>query len=227
MITVREVTWGEANGWHPHRHLAAITRDPLDAGERAYLEDAFWLAWSQALVKEGLSAERGPGVLVKPCTSAGGLGAYLAKVDGAAAAVELARSDLKQGRRDHRTPEQLRRDFCQWGDLSDLELFVEYARATKGRQMMTLAAGLRAEYLGSEEEPTDEAIAAAERGGEVLAVLGTQTWELVRAEASGPVSLLEAAEIRGRLGVVEFLSEIAPAGDWWINPPEGECTDGE
>ena len=130
-IMVREVLYGPINGWHPHFHLAVITWVPLTPTERAELEEGFWRGWSHQLQRVGLSAMRGPGVLVKPCTSADGLAGYLCKVeadDGAtrSLSLELTRSDLKRAGGVLRTPEQILEDYLDTGDLADLALLEEY-----------------------------------------------------------------------------------------------------
>ncbi len=229
-ITVREVTYGEANGWHPHRHIAAVTSHPLSDGERAALEEGFWTAWSHQLGRVGLDAERGPGVLVKPCTSAAGLGTYLLKVgrdevDLRPAALELVRADLKRGKGGHRNPEEIAEDFTDWGDVADLALLEEYWRATKGRRMMTWTRGLRAELLDQEEEQTDDELAALDQGGEVLMRIGRQAWGRV-IDRGLAVYLLEAAEEGGRAALCALMSAIAPEDDWRVVGPalsQGEC----
>ncbi len=221
-ITVREVTYG-LNGWHPHFHLAVITWVPLTVAERAELEEGFWTGWSHQLQRVGLSALRGPGVLVKACTSAEGLAGYLCKVtgeDGAtrSAALELARSDLKRAKSGHRNPEQIAEDFVETGDLADLALLQEYWKATKGRQMMTWGNGLKA-HLGLDEvDETDEELAAAEVGGEVLLRIGRTAWaRIVRLGLR--IHVLEVAERAGREGLRALMDEIAPDDFWHIVPP--------
>jgi hypothetical protein len=223
-ITVREVTHSALNGWHPHFHLAVITWVPLTPAQRSDLEDGFWHAWSHQLQRVGLSALRGPGVLVKPCTSTDGLAAYLCKVtgdDGAmrSASMELARSDLKQAKPGHRTPEQIGYDFVSTGEIADLALLQEYWKATKRRRMMTWSKGL-AVHLGLDEiEETDEQLAAAEVGGEVLMRIGRTAWGQILALGLA-VHVLEVAEQSGREGLVALMRAVAP-DDWWytVQPP--------
>jgi hypothetical protein len=217
-VTVREVTYGEVNGWHPHRHLAAVTSHPLSDGERAALEDGFWRAWSHQLQRVGLDAERGPGVLVKPCTSTAGLSSYLLKVGGddlevRPAALELVRSDLKRGKGGHRNPEEIAEDFVDTGDLADLALLQEYWAATKGRQMMTWSRGLRAELLAEEAEQSDEALAALDQGGEVLMRIGRAAWGRVLDHGLA-VRVLEVAEEGGREALCALMEAVAPDDDW-------------
>jgi hypothetical protein len=220
-ITVREVTYGP-NGWHPHLHLAVITWVPLSVPERGELEEGFWRGWSHQLQRVGLSALRGPGVLVKPCTSTDGLSTYLCKVSGddgstRSASMELARSDLKRARSGHRNPEQIAEDYVETGDLADLALLQEYWKATKRRQMMTWGNGLKA-HLGLDEiDETDEELAAAEVGGEVLLRIGRTAWARI-ISLGLRVHVLEVAERSGREGLRALMREIAPDDFWHIVP---------
>ena len=227
-VTVREVTHGPVNGWHPHRHIAAVTSHPLSKAERVELEDGFWRAWSHQLRRVGLSAERGPGVLVKPCTSTAGLGAYLLKVGGddgetRAAALELVRSDLKRGKRGHRNAEEIAEDYVDTGDLADLALLEEYWRATRGRRMMSWSDGLRAELLPAEVEHTDEELAALDQGGEVLMKIGRMAWRRIL-DLGLAVRVLEVAEEGGREGLCAFMSAVAPDDNW--RPYKGVLSEG-
>jgi hypothetical protein len=230
-ITVREVTYGPVNGWHPHFHLAVVTWGVLTDAERAEVEEGFWRAWSHQLERVGLDAERGPGVLLKPCTSTDGLASYLCKVGGddglmKPAAMELVRADLKRGKGGHRNPEEIAEDFVDTGDLADLALLQEYWRATKGRQMMTWSNGLKAELLADEVERTDEELAALERGGEVLMKIGRTAWaRILQLELA--VHVLEVAEQGGREGLVALMRLVAP-DDWWytVQPAEAALSEG-
>jgi hypothetical protein len=162
-------------------------------------------------------------VLVKPCTSAAGLGSYLLKVgreelDLRPAALELVRADLKRGKGGHRNPEEIAEDFTDWGDLADLALLEEYWKATKGRRMMTWAQGLRGEFLGQEDEQTDDELAGLDKGGEVLMRIGREAWGRV-IYLGLAVYVLETAEQGGREALCALMSVVAPENDWWAVEP--------
>ena len=231
LIVVREVTHG-INGWHPHLHLAVITWRPLTPAQRAQLEEGFWRGWSHQLQRVGLSALRGPGVLVKPCTAAEGLAGYLCKVtadDGAIRSVsmELTRSDLKRAGRGHRSPEQIADDFTSTGDLGDLALLQEHQKATHRRRMMTCSRNLKLHLGLDEAEQTDEELAAAEVGGEVLLRMGRTAWQRIL-DLGLPAHVLQVAERDGREGLRALMVEIAPDDFWHIvQPAPAAPTQGE
>ena len=233
-IMVREVLHGPINGWHPHFHLAVITWTPLTDTERAELEDGFWRGWSHQLQGVGLSALRGPGVLIKPCTSRSGLAEYLCKVVGDDArptrglALELTRGDLKTSKTSLlRTPEQILSDFADTGDQADRALYREYCIATKARRMMTITKGLKQHLSINEPDQTDEELATAEVGGETLLRMGRTAWGRVVA-LDLRLHLLVVAETSGRAGLRALMTKIAPDDFWYIvQPPETVHTEGE
>jgi hypothetical protein len=227
-IQQREITYGERNGWHPHRHLALVLDRALDADEIEAVRAALWPAWLAALKAEGLSAEEtwsSPGGEVKHpgldlrAGDPDGLADYMLKVAGEDndLAMEMMRGDLKRGRYGRRTPEQILEDFLDGGDVADRQLWLEYEAATKGRKMTTWSHGLR-ERAKVEEEMTDEEVVALEVGGVTLATITAGAWPLVRADSPGGVNLLRAAEE----GTWEtYLQRVVGPGGWHRGPPDG------
>ena len=203
-IQQRETTYGDKNGWHPHRHLAVVLDRPMDLDEIEALRAALWPAWLSALKAEGLSAEetwispsgdiKHPGLDLR-AGDPDGLADYMLKVAGEEGdlAMEMMRGDLKRGRLGRRTPEQILEDFLDGGEVADRALWLEYEAATKGRKMTTWSHGLR-ERAKVEEEMTDEEVVALEVGGVTLATVTRGAWPLVRADSPGGVNLLRAAE---------------------------------
>jgi hypothetical protein len=219
-ITVREVTFGVA-GWHPHRHIAVISDHELNAPELLDLEERLWVVWRRQLHLVDMTAERGPGVMIRPCTYTDGLGWYLLKVTGAdsdpdsgwTVSLEMARSDLKTGRAGGRTPEELVRGWVLDGDTDDADRWLEYARATKRRRMLTMSQGLRGQYL-TEPELSDEELANKHVGGQILAELGPGTWNFI--ERTGlALDALEAAE-HGPETLGAWLWQHVSGGDWHL-----------
>lgn len=217
LVCTRELTWGPINGWHPHRHVAYLTERPLSVAERDQLEAALFDCWSHQLGRQGIRALRERGTVLRPITGPGGMGNYLAKVEGWSAALEMTRGDRKLARNGNRAPEALMVSAVEDGDASDFALVVEYLAATKGRRMLTWGVGVRAEFLDGAEELTDEELAAAKVGGVVLATIGRRTWGCVLRMADGPARLLEAAEQGGAEAVRTFLTEVSDSGDWSVS----------
>ena len=173
-------------------------------------------------------------MLVKPCTSTSGLAEYLCKVVGdddrptRGLALELTRSDLKTSKKSLlRTPEQILADHADSGDLGDRALYREYCKATKRRRMMTCTNGLKQHLSIDEPDQTDEELAAAEVGGEVLLRMGRTAWQRIL-DLGLRVHVLEVAERDGREGLRALMAAIAPEDFWYIvQPTEGVTTAGD
>ncbi len=216
MITAREVTYGE-HGWHPHRHVQLVLDAPAGAGRLEEWGARLATAWLHQLARQGLSAVGRWAVDVVPVSGAG-VARYLEKIEPAPAerpgraALELVRGDLKAGRHGSLTPEQLAEMVCD-GEAEAVRLWSEFARVSKGRRFLTWTRGLR-ERLAVPESLTDEEIAGAEVGGEVVAVVTAPGWwRLVGAGAV--VHTLEAAEAGRDVLAAGLAADLRP-GEWWI-----------
>lgn len=200
-IRSMEVTHG-ANGWHPHLHVLVFFDSRPDAAELAAFTIHVQRQWTRYVTKCGFRAPNHHGVHLSLCKSAEEAGQYIAKTqEGRSAGNEMARADLKQGRHTSRTPFEVLDDFRWTGDTGELRLWHEYERATRGRQAITWSPGLR-ELLGVDaEEKKDEELAAAEIGGDDLAVISNSQWRRVVGIPGLVCHLLDQAE-RGGLDAV-------------------------
>jgi len=166
LIRALEVTYGR-NGWHPHVHAVLLFDRELSAGELAEFEDWLYRRWSGVLAKRRLgSITKRNGVDVRRVVAAEGLSAYMAKVeDGWGVGLELARADLKAGRRSGSIkPVQLLANFAETGDADQLALWLEYEAATFGKRAIVWSRGLRGR-LGLDAEASDVELAASEGDG--------------------------------------------------------------
>lgn len=196
-VTATEVTYGD-NGWHVHYHVLLLLRlSPADALAMAEGQRAAWLT---ALSAAGLSGND-HAFRVDPATNAGD---YFGKY-GAACELALARS--KQGRvSGSRNPWDLLAEAAQ-GDLSAGRLWLQYAKAFRGRRQLVFSKGLRAMF--GLDDVADDALpdAAADAEGETV-VLREWTcvdgWERWRSARRRLASLLTAAETGGSLDAAEF-----------------------
>lgn len=174
-IKAVEITYGTANGWHPHSHSLLFFARPLSDEERADLSRWIFGRWSKVLTTKLLgSINEKNGVDLRP-VGAAGIGDYLNKTDGGwSAGYEIARGDLKSW-----SPVQLLREAVTTGDVELVALWREYESATFGRASIRWSRGLRALLCGVEEEATDLELAASE--GLDLALLRAfvprETWD--------------------------------------------------
>lgn len=198
-----EITYGP-NGWHPHLHVLMFLKGDLSAEALADIHVNIQAKWRRFITRAGY---RPPselhGVKVDVCTSAAEAGLYIAKTqDGKSPGNEMARADLKSGREGHRTPFEILGAIADTGDLADLPLWREYERATKGHQAITWSKGLRRLLLGVEPERTDQEIAEAEVGGDLVMEISSQAWRQVTRVLGLETRLLEAWESGGPGAVI-------------------------
>lgn len=213
-----EITHG-ANGWHPHLHVLVYVDGQLGALGLARLVMHLRERWAEFITRAGYRVpHEDHGVDVQRCSSAQEAGAYIAKTqDGRAVGNEVARGDMKTGRRRSRTPIEVLDDFRWTGDADDLRIWHEYETATKGRQCITWSKGLRQLLLGDEhQEQTDEEIAAEEVGGDDVALIPGETWKVIVARPGLPAALLDACE-RGGLDAINALLDRHGVGR--VEPP--------
>ena len=170
-----EVTWGEANGWHPHTHDLVYCRDDLTgmADWRLNADDpesTLRHAWFAALKKAGLAGESdrqnvlAHGLDIRDGTYAA---EYVAKfgreatAEGWGLSGELTKSHAKLGKRGDRfTPFQL----LQWANTGDRQaaaLFREFSDAFTGKRMLSYSPKLKT-TLGTGDLP-DEVLAAIDK----------------------------------------------------------------
>lgn len=198
-IRSSEVTHG-LNGWHPHLHVLYLTERPLTASERAWLESTQYRRWAAHVESEGHRKPMQRFCRVEVVRSAEDVSDYLCKVaseSGWDMPLEMTRHDLKQGRVDpsrvnQRTPFQILRDFAETGDVDDLNLWLEYEQASKGKHALDWSRGLKDLLLV--EEQTDEELAEEEQGGSLVMRIMPSEWDLLIKYPPNACKILETAE---------------------------------
>lgn len=230
-IRAIEVTHG-LNGWHPHAHILIVTDRVLSFEE--------WCAWASSLDKRVgetlLKLGWNPGLpgirsTMIPVDKGAGLAAYITKVQEKGLGNEMARADLKNGRKGGRTPFQILGDFSETGLVDDLELWWEFEKATAGRNAIRWSKGLRALLLPDVEKQTDEEIAAEEHDGEVIAHITMPVWARIRRDPDIRLACEFAAAKDGWEGLLRTLIQyrISAHGVYtpeeWAAPNEVELID--
>lgn len=241
-IRAVEGTYGD-NGWHPHIHALFFcsarryvtseetytTSTGKTRTRRTYGYDVGEIdqaglvkltlhlrkAWGDAIEAAGFDRPSEiHGVDVQLVASAEEAGAYIAKTqDGKAVGNEVARGDMKLGRKGGRTPFQILDDFRWTGSESDLRLWHEWEQVTHGRRAIFWSDHLRALLLPEDgEEATDDEIAAEEVGGEDVALIDKITWKGITARPGLACALLDRLETGGLDSVNELLAvhDFAP-----------------
>lgn len=230
VVKALEVTWGTANGWHPHAHVLMFAPSEISATD---LEEDLYRLWMPAALRRGLTMTRARGVKVQ--STFGQVEAYVAKWGHAptrrlwGAEDELTKAHRKRAHREEQagsgySPFDLLRWLAETGESAPARLFREYAGVFKGRQQLTWSAGL-AEWLGvaddagkSDEEIAGEvredavllsllapehwrAVLRLDRRGQLLEVARSGDADLLMAYVRGLVAELAAAESAGRQAV--------------------------
>jgi hypothetical protein len=201
-IRASETTFGKA-GAHPHLHVILFCDRHLSPGEVRTLHARLFARWSAGVEAVGYRAPLIGLCPIERVTSSG-VAEYvqkLAMTDDTKRHVgmEMTRHDLKAARREARTPFQVLRDFAATGDCADLAQWREWERASQGTKSLTWSKGLKARYHVNDK--TDEELAAEQVGGELIAELTVDQWNLVNGEHLATLALLEAAEDSGADGV--------------------------
>jgi len=196
MITALEIRYGR-NGWHPHKHALYITERDIDPADlkRAYGGYVRYLERAGYQVNERTLDVRQVRV-----------SDYLTKM-----AVELTLGPAKKGREvESLSPFQML-DAIRQGEERYRRLFVEYAKATRGKGLLRFSRGLR-EKLGLREFDEFEAAADVRPDDYLLARLSRWEWSLIlRGELRG--QLLEAANSGDPRRVEDFLRWVRE-GRW-------------
>lgn len=207
------------NGWHPHLHIVLMAERVLNADDLAELETRLYDRWVGAVVKNGLRRpSRSHGIQLQQARSLRDVARYVCQVvtgredetpsTRRGLGFELARGDLKTGRRDgHRTPWEVLAAFADTGDLDELALWHEWEEATRGVQAIRWSAGLR-DLVGVVEQ-TDDELRAAEIGGEVVYQLRPGEWDLLCKTSGARPLVLDLAEDGGTVAVVRYLQALA------------------
>jgi len=202
IIKAVEITHGR-NGWHPHVHIMLLFDRQLSPDELADLSGVLEAGWLGMARRAGFgsAAALEYGVTVEPVRTSGSdaLARYLSKVQdgkGMAPSLELARSDLKTGRRRSCTPFELiaqHETAVKHGDDRKAArlraLWQEYEAATRGVRAIFWSAGLK-DLLGVREVSDDQAVEETiNEGAKVVMVLNGWEWRAVCASGARGILL--------------------------------------
>lgn len=239
-LRVIEVTHGAA-GWHVHLHVLVFLDPARSVRWRGVRGDAQFEAHFAAMASRGpivrawqrivgragfFAAESAQDMRPVSLDEAGSsINRYFVK-NGWDAADEVARGASKKARRGNRTPMGILHDITTGGLVDDVELWAEWEQASHGRRQMTWSRGLRG-ALGlvvvddtataadvADGAESDELVAAASRGDDVLLILTAEEWRHV-SRTSNQWLFLEAAEQDSRQLCRWWLGESRPAMRCW------------
>lgn len=226
-ITSLEVTDGEPNGWHPHRHVMIFTERPVSCDQVDAFEAVLDELYGRWLVKHGrkrggVDKQTGRRVGIRldyvPPDDKGRqeqLGKYITKLQ---AAYELTRGDLKQSReaeaKKRRLPFDLLKQAVDGAAAGDdvaqlVARWQEYEQAMTGKSAVRFSKGLRA-LLDMPKGKTDEQLAEEPTDGDPATVYLTKImfWQLRRDRRAA--GLLNARTFGGDDGLLAYIEQHYP-----------------
>jgi len=176
-IKTTEVTWGEDNGWHPHKHALLFVSKDVEVSEINAWMSYQWVLTCQ---KKGLPIPGlGRGLVIEDGSKASD---YISKWG---LEDEMTKSHVKVAKKEGRlTPFGFLQDILDTGDARSWALFQEYSDTFKGKRQMFWSRGLRALLLPDLEEVSDEYLAsesADESNDAILfATLSVMEWRAIK-----------------------------------------------
>ena len=208
LIRALEVTYGDANGWHPHVHELWLTRHKLTRTQMRMVQREVFEAWRSACVHSGLGEpNRKAGVTFIEAESAQEYVTKFGREPKWGIGSELAKSHTKRGRLASQTPWDLLR-MAGEGDARGAALFRTFAAAFFQARQLFWSRGLK-EALGV-EDLSDEEIAETDDGEvELVCTVSAEQWRKVLAQPYEARALvLQLAESGGRDAVELYLAGL-------------------
>lgn len=189
-VTSTEVTYGLANGWHPHEHILLLIEAPTSAAA-VELVETMRPVWAACCCAEGLDGSHPAAFDVQDASA---VSAYITKMGS-----EMTSLIGKTGRDGNRTPSELLAASAD-GDVAAGRVWQEYAATFKGRRALVWSPKLK--DAAGIAEIADEAIAdAAEEFVQLRAWSAGDRW---RSASKRRLTLLTAAENGTSLDDAEF-----------------------
>lgn len=209
LIRALEVTYGEANGWHPHVHELWLTTSSMSRAALRLVQKELFALWRDACNVAGLGTpNRKAGVT---CIEAFSAAQYVTKFGHETkwgTGSELTKAHTKKGRKaDRCTPFDLLRRSAE-GHKRSGSLFVDFAQAFFGSRQLYWSPGLKAAFQ-MEEISDEEAALLQEHDAQVVCLIEKAKWKaLLRLSYEARGVVLDLAENGGTEAVERFLSGI-------------------
>lgn len=209
-----EVTVG-VNGWHPHTHALLIMRGGMTDADIEQAARVIIDRWTARAVSMGLDSPADVGQDARRVSpeDVAAVAEYMSKthkdVDPSSIGLELTWTQSKTARTAFSTRSmwEVLESAVEVGEASDVALWQEWERSSKGRRALSWSKGLRQLY-GLGVEQADEDVAAEELGTveDTLVWITPAGWtDVVRYRPALIPQILNAVEGGGFVGLVDFL----------------------
>lgn len=185
-VTALEITYGIANGWHPHKHILFFIENELSAAELEDFQNDVYMEYAKIMRLIGRYAKKNVAIDIRAGNDY--IADYLLKYGREpkqrtwGIADEMTKAQLKTSPGDdgHLTPFELL-DLAGAGQVWAAEKFKEYAECMKGRKVLTWSNHLR-ELLGLGVELDDKEIAELGAGEDhyPFAFFDWKAWNMAR-----------------------------------------------
>lgn len=206
-IRARELTYGDASGWHPHMHDVWLIRSKLSANQIEDLRLELFGLWLRACVKVGLPLPNAAhGVQVARAYSPAEYLAKWGRDSKWGTSRELTKATSKRGRRNRYTPFDLLRGVGTITPDRAQRLWREYAQAMHGARQLTWSRGLRS-AMGIADISDEEIAEGGEELTSLLTLIKPDDWRRVL-KFEGRATVLELAESGGAGAVRAYLSAL-------------------
>jgi len=218
-IRALEVTYGDANGWHPHEHGLWLTARPLSDAKLRVLRAELFTLWRRACLAAGLPLpNRARGVNIIVMESAADYVAKFGREPRWGIGSEMAKQHSKVGQAKSLTPFDLLRLYQQGSEDGSHKrfgaLFVVFAKAFFGKRQIVWSDGLK-EIFGI-QQVTDEEISEdeADDAAELVRITASQWRCVLHQRFEVRQVLLQLAESGGHDAVVEYLDSLTSRVDY-------------
>lgn len=214
-IRAVEVTHGRS-GWHPHLHLLVLTNGDVGADTRRAFTAWLRHRWVAYCAKRDWKGTEGRyGVNIQDVVSADAVARYIGKVQDAVGGErimghELARADLKSGRRKGITPFGMLEEHATASETRRVQieaLWREYERETKGLSALRWSPGLR-DRLDVLEKSDREILEDLNLGDNqrTVCLIPAADW-FVLTTTGGTIRALEVAETQGEAAARDYIRD--------------------
>lgn len=218
-VRALEVTYGDANGWHPHEHSLWLTDKPLSDTRLRQLRSELFLLWRRACLAAGLPLpNRARGVNVIVMESAAEYVAKFGREPRWGVGSEMAKQHSKVGHAKSLTPFDLLRFYHEGSSDGSHKrfgaLFVIFAKAFFGKRQIIWSDGLK-ELFGI-KQVSDEQIAEDESddAAELVRISAAQWRCILHQRIDVRQVILERAESGGHDAVVDYVNSLMARLDY-------------
>lgn len=217
-IRALEVTYGDANGWHPHEHGLWLLAKPLTTRQLQHMRAELFKLWRAACLEVGLPLpNRKRGVDVSCMESSAEYIVKFGREPRWGVGSEMAKQHSKTGAVERMTPFDLLRRYHEGSDDGSHKrfgaLFVQFSKAFFGKRQIVWSRGLKEAFGIVQASDEEIAVEEADDAVELLRISAEQWRCVLHQKHDVRQIILERAENGGYLAVVHYLQGLMHRSD--------------